>query len=428
MKQYLLLILYVIAFSNIHAQMKIGNNPTSINSNSLLELEHGSKGMLLPRLSLNSTAAAAPLSAHVAGMVVYNTASVSDVTPGYYYDDGSKWVRLNDREEEPWRNATTLTAATSSSTDITYKGGNMGIALNTPQVPLHIDANSISATAIHPYRVGLLVEAEGSSTGGRIGTKMSTNLVAQPGLFIGYRSRGTSAAPAALQANDHIIGFAASGYGTSAYSGGYPLFVVCASENWTNTANGFRIIFANASNGTIAPAERMRIENDGNVGINTSAPTAKLHVAGTIRFSSLGAGTVQSDANGNLSVSSDARLKTNIRSFNRSINAIMGLEPSLYNWNEKSGLDRENVYAGFIAQNVEKFIPEAVSMDKNGMRTLQDRPIIAALVNCVKEQQKQIKDCHERLDKVKDEIECLKKEIKKICDRGTEPTPTPPTY
>jgi len=44
-------------------------------------------------VALSSTTNNAPLSAHVAGMVVYNTATVGDVTPGVYVDNGTKWVR-----------------------------------------------------------------------------------------------------------------------------------------------------------------------------------------------------------------------------------------------------------------------------------------------------------------------------------------------
>lgn len=76
------------------AQMKVGNNPTTINANSLLELESTNKGLLLPRLALTSTTAVSPLTAHVAGMSVYNTATAGDVVPGYYYNDGAKWVQI----------------------------------------------------------------------------------------------------------------------------------------------------------------------------------------------------------------------------------------------------------------------------------------------------------------------------------------------
>jgi hypothetical protein len=76
------------------SQVKIGDNPTNLNPNSLLELESTDKGLLIPRLSLTQTTNAAPLTNHVSGMIAYNTAEQNDVVPGFYYNDGSKWVRL----------------------------------------------------------------------------------------------------------------------------------------------------------------------------------------------------------------------------------------------------------------------------------------------------------------------------------------------
>ncbi|MEO0043078.1 MAG: hypothetical protein RL329_2526 [Bacteroidota bacterium] len=86
------LLFFVMAQAD--AQIKLGNNPTTINADALLEIESTNKGLLLPRVALTNTTAFAPLTAHVAGMSVYNTATAGDVTPGNYYNDGSKWVRI----------------------------------------------------------------------------------------------------------------------------------------------------------------------------------------------------------------------------------------------------------------------------------------------------------------------------------------------
>ncbi len=120
-------------------------------------------------------------------------------------------------------------------------------------------------------------------------------------------------------------------------------------------------------------------------GIGTTTPTAQFHTTGTLRFSGLGAGTLTADASGNVTVSSDVRLKNVDGSFTRGLSAIQGLEPASYHWNEASGLETEHSYTGFIAQNVQEFIPEAVATSTSGYLTLSDRPITAALVNAVKE-------------------------------------------
>jgi len=124
--QILTILLLVFSISKVYAQVKIGANPSAISSNvnleieanngiktvivrdsgnvgigtnvpnadALLEMKTTNKGLLLPRIALKSTTIASPLNAHVQGMVVYNTATVSDVTPGFYANDGTKWSKM----------------------------------------------------------------------------------------------------------------------------------------------------------------------------------------------------------------------------------------------------------------------------------------------------------------------------------------------
>jgi hypothetical protein len=88
-------------FTTLDAQVTIGNN-SEPNSNAVLDLiSNGSKGLLLPRVALSATNDPSPTTAHTAGMTVYNTATSGGgiafeyyVSPGLYYNDGTKWVRL----------------------------------------------------------------------------------------------------------------------------------------------------------------------------------------------------------------------------------------------------------------------------------------------------------------------------------------------
>lgn len=84
--------------TTLDAQVTIGTGDAP-NSDALLDLKEqadnsSTKGLLLPRVALSSTTLSTPLSQHVAGMTVYNTQTTGDVTPGYYYNDGGKWVKL----------------------------------------------------------------------------------------------------------------------------------------------------------------------------------------------------------------------------------------------------------------------------------------------------------------------------------------------
>lgn len=81
------------------AQVKIGDNPGTINANSLLEMESSNKGFLPPRVALNSLTAVTPLTGTVpAGMLVYSTGGT--LRDGYYYWNNSQWVRFAGEKSE----------------------------------------------------------------------------------------------------------------------------------------------------------------------------------------------------------------------------------------------------------------------------------------------------------------------------------------
>ena len=80
---------------SLSAQFKVGDNARSLNSDAMLEIESVSKGLLLPRLALRSTTQTEPLRSFTSGMLVYNTATLNDVTPGLYICDGSRWIKVS---------------------------------------------------------------------------------------------------------------------------------------------------------------------------------------------------------------------------------------------------------------------------------------------------------------------------------------------
>jgi len=91
-KMYGLLITLIISLSGFSQNVGINATGSQPNASAGLDVDFANKGLLIPRVALTSTSAFAPLSAHVAGMVVYNTATTGDVTPGFYYDNGTKWI------------------------------------------------------------------------------------------------------------------------------------------------------------------------------------------------------------------------------------------------------------------------------------------------------------------------------------------------
>lgn len=108
-----------------------------------------------------------------------------------------------------------------------------------------------------------------------------------------------------------------------------------------------------------------------------------------------------------LNTSSDERLKKNIQSINGGLQKIMDMKPVSYQWkNEK--IDTKT-HLGFLAQDLEKVLPEVVSVPQSDSRNEQEfygvsySEIIPVLVKAVQEQQEIIKG-------LKAEISELKKE------------------
>lgn len=92
-KKITTMLLFTGIMATAIAQVKIGNNPNTINSNSLLELESTNKGFLPPRMALNSLTSASPLSGTVPeSMMVYSTGG--SLQNGFYSWSGSQWLRL----------------------------------------------------------------------------------------------------------------------------------------------------------------------------------------------------------------------------------------------------------------------------------------------------------------------------------------------
>jgi microcystin-dependent protein len=84
----------------------VGIGTTAPNANAILDVSSSTKGMKLPSVSLSAANLPAPLTAHVAGMLVYNTAvagtAPNNVVKGIYINDGAQWILL----QTPSQNAT----------------------------------------------------------------------------------------------------------------------------------------------------------------------------------------------------------------------------------------------------------------------------------------------------------------------------------
>lgn len=79
-----------------YGQVSIGSE--EVNPCAVLELSSPDKGFLISRVALQGKSICNPLTANVAGMIVYNTATAGSgdelVTPGLYVNNGASWEKM----------------------------------------------------------------------------------------------------------------------------------------------------------------------------------------------------------------------------------------------------------------------------------------------------------------------------------------------
>ncbi len=92
---------------------------------------------------------------------------------------------------------------------------------------------------------------------------------------------------------------------------------------------------------------------------------------------------------GEVSLNSDARLKTNIRPIQRALQDMQKLDGKQYEWKPQTGR-RSGKHFGLIAQDVQKVYPHLVSEDTNGRLSVRYQGLIPVLINAVNEQQEML--------------------------------------
>ncbi|HLF52298.1 hypothetical protein [Flavobacterium sp.] len=181
-------LLVLLSLSNVSAQVGIG----TIAPRGALEINSAVNGFLAPQVILTATNVSAPVvnpqtaGAPIAGTVVYNTATAgagtTAVTPGYYYWDGSLWIRLATGTNSDWSTtgnsgtvATTNFAGTTDAVAFVLRTNNlertritsaglMGVGTPTPSSALSVASNTTIGATYAPTNAaptnGLRVEGQ----------------------------------------------------------------------------------------------------------------------------------------------------------------------------------------------------------------------------------------------------------------------------
>ncbi len=138
------------------------------------------------------------------------------------------------------------------------------------------------------------------------------------------------------------------------------------------------------------------------VGIGTSKPDSNLTVNGT----------ADKPGGGSWGTYSDRRLKRLNGEFSSGLSQILKIKPVRYRYKEGNamGITDQDEHVGLVAQEVQKLIPEAVTKNDKGYLLVNNDPILWAMLNAIKEQQREIAVLRKRATKLESTVTQLKEE------------------
>ena len=229
MKKIFLITCSCILFSTLLLAQSVGINNNSPHISSILDVQSSTKGMLVPRMtSIQRAAIATP----AAGLFVYDTD-----TNSYWYYNGTAWNVLS--------TGASTNFWTLSGTDIfNNTAGNVGIGTGAPFAYGHGGNNK-------------LMEISNPNTGINIQSHLilSTNGTSGSAGSITWASQN-------VPGTEKRLGIIGDVY---------------------ETANAARLVFY-TRNETGVLGEKLTLLGNGNVGMGTATPLAKLHIAGNVKI------------------------------------------------------------------------------------------------------------------------------------------------
>jgi hypothetical protein len=137
------------------------------------------------------------------------------------------------------------------------------------------------------------------------------------------------------------------------------------------------------------------IDSSGKVGIGTTSPDNLLTVNGS----------ADKPGGGSWGTFSDGRLKTVEGTFQAGLEEVLQLHPIRYRYKQQNalGIKDHDEHVGFVAQDVEKVVPEAVSQNAQGYRIVNNDPILWTMLNAIQQQQAEISALRGQVEQLKEE-------------------------
>lgn len=174
-----------------------------------------------------------------------------------------------------------------STLTISASGELKGATINGWQSKLSLNSTLTLKNMLSTYptpQTGTMLHIISDTTvNGRISFDTYNSSGIQGSILQGRRGRGRANTPTSALTDDILLVLGGDGYGTTGFHNiSLGSVAIRASENITDVAGGTYIALSTSPNGTIANTERMRILNDGKVGIGTTTPITELFINGSV--------------------------------------------------------------------------------------------------------------------------------------------------
>ncbi|MFM9988500.1 hypothetical protein [Flavobacterium sp.] len=310
MKKKHFIILNLLFTQILFSQVGIGT--TNPSNSSALEIKSSNSGLLIPRIVLNSTSDITTIPSPATSLLIYNTNTASDVTPGFYYWEGS-WKKINNSAPAWELSGNTLSSGseylgTNNYYPLIFKVnnnqfakfhpnggiaiGNSSVANNNNSVAIGTSANASSSN--QAIAIGYATTASGfQSTSLGLNANSSANSSVAIGnnsvasgfqsVSLGLNSSSNTNNALAIGNNSVASGYQSISLGLNANSNADSSVAIgndSAASGYQSTAIGYQahatqsnsIILGNSSNAS------------NKIGIGTNTPDERLHVAGSIKI------------------------------------------------------------------------------------------------------------------------------------------------
>ncbi len=262
-QRFYLIIALVSATLLSQAQIKVGDNPTTLNAAAVLEIESVTKGFLLPRMTdTQMNAIASP----PAGLMVYNT--TNNCT---YIFKNSTWTSL-------CASSPTLTLSNDS---LTISGGNTVVL---PSLPIQTASNGLGLVGTDVQLGGTLSSATSIVTSSsntlslknlQTGTTSDSLVLVSTGGVLKKRAASTFTDSQTLSLSNDTLTIS-SGNNVVLPSAWKLGGNAVTSTQKLGTTSGYPLPIITNN------VERVRVDTSGQVGIGTSSPTSTLQVNGSV--------------------------------------------------------------------------------------------------------------------------------------------------